>query len=359
MATLQERIEQIENEIRKTPYHKGTEHHLGKLKAKLAKLKDQVLTPRKSGKRTGFSVKKEGDTTCILLGFPSVGKSTLLNQLTSARSKVGAYEFTTLTVIPGVLNFKGAKIQILDLPGIISGAAKGKGRGKQILSAARVADLLLILIDGFKLEQKQIIKKELYQAGVRINELKPKVTIKKKDRGGLRILMPPQFSLASDTVKNIAQEFGLVNAEIFIKEGLSLERLIDAFSPSRVYLPALFIINKIDLVKNLKGFKEKYPDPLLISAKENFGLEKLKEAIWEKLELMRVFLKPKGAEADKNAPLILKKGSTVLEAAAKVSQELALEIKGAKIYGNKVRYQGQTVGTSYSLSDSLILTFLS
>lgn len=150
-----------------------------------------------------------------------------------------------------------------------------------------------------------------------------------------------------------------MNAEIFIKEGLSLERLIDAFSPSRVYLPALFIINKIDLVKNLKGFKEKYPDPLLISAKENFGLEKLKEAIWEKLELMRVFLKPKGAEADKNAPLILKKGSTVLEAAAKVSQELALEIKGAKIYGNKVRYQGQTVGTSYSLSDSLILTFLS
>jgi len=293
MASLKEKIQQIEEEIRKTPYHKGTEHHLGKLKAKLAKLKDQLLEPRKKGKKIGFALKKEGDATVVLLGFPSVGKSTLLNKLTGAVSKVGAYDFTTLTVIPGVLKFRGAKIQILDLPGIISGAAKGKGRGRLILSAARVADLLLVLTDVLKPEQETIIKKELYEAGV--------------------------FYLP---------------------------------------LPILFVVNKIDLIKNPKDLKNKFPQHFLISAKENLGLSELKKAIWKKLDLIRIYLRPKKGEVDFNKPLILRKGATVLKAAEKVSSELAQEIKKAKIYGKKARYQGQMVGPSYLLSDGTILTFL-
>jgi small GTP-binding protein len=355
---LEERIKQIENEIKNTPYHKGTEHHIAKLRAKLAKLRDQALTPKKSGRGSGLSIKKEGNATIVLFGFPSVGKSTLLNKLTGAASKIGAYDFTTMTVIPGILKLNGAIIQILDLPGIISGAARGKGKGKQILSAARMADLLMIITDVSKPQQEKTIKKELYESGVRINEVRPEVTIKKKNKGGLQILLSSQSSLATDVVKNMAQEFGLANAEIIIKEDLSLERLIDAFSVNRVYLPALFIVNKIDLVKNRKSWQEKFPDHLLISAQENIGLEKLKATIWKKLGLIRVFLKPKGGKIDENAPLILKKNSTVIEAAGKISQELASEIKGAKIYGKKARYQGQTVGTAYPLSDGLVITLI-
>jgi len=358
MFNIKERIKQIEDEIRKTPYHKGTEHYIGRLKAKIAKLKDQGLTPKKKGKSIGFALKKEGDATAVLFGFPSVGKSTLINQLTDTSSKVGDYEFTTLTVIPGILKLKGAKIQILDLPGIISGAAKGKGMGKQILSAARTADLILILTDANKTEQENIIKTELYKAGIRINEAKPNITIKKKLRGGLQINFSSQFSLSKETVKGIAQEFNLINAEIIIKEDLSLERLIDSFSPNRVYLPAIFIINKTDLVKNLKDLKKEYPDHFFISAKENIGLSQLKNAIWKKLNLIRVYLKQKNREADFKNPLILKKGTTVFDAAEEVSSELASEIKEAKIFGKKVLYQGQQVGLSYLLSDKLILTFL-
>ena len=78
----------------------------------------------------GFEVSKSGDARVGMIGFPSVGKSTLLTKLTGTFSKVAAYEFTTLTCIPGVLKHKGAKIQLLDLPGIIEGAKDGKGRGK-------------------------------------------------------------------------------------------------------------------------------------------------------------------------------------------------------------------------------------
>jgi len=65
-------------------------------------------------------------------GFPSVGKSSLLTELTGTNSEAAAYEFTTLTCIPGVIHYNDAKIQLLDLPGIIEGAAEGKGRGRQV-----------------------------------------------------------------------------------------------------------------------------------------------------------------------------------------------------------------------------------
>lgn len=67
------------------------------------------------------------DSQLFHAGFPSVGKSTLLTVLTGTTSEVAAYEFTTLTCIPGIIHYNEAKIQLLDLPGIIEGAAEGKG----------------------------------------------------------------------------------------------------------------------------------------------------------------------------------------------------------------------------------------
>lgn len=81
---------------------------------------------------------KSGDARIALVGFPSVGKSTFLSKITKTKSEVAAYAFTTLTAIPGVLEYGGAEIQVLDLPGIIEGASEGKGRGRQVISAAKV-----------------------------------------------------------------------------------------------------------------------------------------------------------------------------------------------------------------------------
>lgn len=61
-----------------------------------------------------------------------VTQSTLLSTLTHTESEAASYEFTTLTCIPGVIEYKGANVQLLDLPGIIEGASQGKGRGRQV-----------------------------------------------------------------------------------------------------------------------------------------------------------------------------------------------------------------------------------
>lgn len=89
----------------------------------------------------------------------SVGKSTLLSKLTGTFSEVAAYEFTTLTCIPGVIRYKGAKIQLLDLPGIIEGAKDGKGRGRQVIAVGRTCNLILIVLDASKpMTHKRIIE---------------------------------------------------------------------------------------------------------------------------------------------------------------------------------------------------------
>ena len=134
---------------------------------------------------------KSGDARIALVGFPSVGKSTFLSKITKTKSEVAAYSFTTLTAIPGVLEYGGAEIQVLDLPGIIEGASEGKGRGRQVISAAKVelyynrtsasslrpsqtSDLILMILDATKkAEQRALLEGELEAVGIRLNREPP------------------------------------------------------------------------------------------------------------------------------------------------------------------------------------------
>lgn len=361
MVTILEQIEKIEEEIRKTPYHKKTEQHIGILRAKLSKLKSKEIeiSSKKSGGRGGYAIKKQGDATVTLVGEPSVGKSTLLNKLTDAKSKIAPYSFTTVSVIPGMMNYKDAHIQILDVPGLIEGSEKGKGHGKEVLSVVRGSDLLIILCDAKDKSSLSLITESLEKSGIRINKYPPNIIIDKKVRGGINIISNIKQSISYDAIGQIAKEFRVVNADITIKGKLTINRLIDAFSTNIVYIPTIYVINKIDLVSDKKRVS-KYKDKeiLYISAKKGIGLNDLRKSIWQKLNLVRVYLVKIGEKASNDNPIIIKTNTTLKKVAQQISTEFAEDKKRAKIWGPGAKFPGQEVSLHTKTKEGMMIRFL-
>jgi small GTP-binding protein len=346
----EEDIKKLEDEIVKTKYNKHTQYHVGMLKAKLAKLREEAESGGKSGTSGKvFSVKKSGDATVLLVGFPSVGKSTLINRITSADSKVGDYDFTTLDVIPGVMEYSSAKIQVLDIPGIVSGASTGRGRGKEILSIIRSADLILIMIEN--MQQLPVIERELYGAGFRLNERPPNVTIRKTDRGGINLSSSARLRhVDAKMIKIVMNERGIHNADVIIREDVTLDRLIDATCGNRVYAKALVVFSKADLLteERKRALPKEY---VKISSTKGEGIDELKKAIWNRLDLMRVYLKRIGKAPDMEKPLIIRKASSVYNVAERIHREFAKNLDHARIWGPSARFEGQKIGIRHVLKD--------
>jgi len=348
----QMKIKRIEKEIRDTPKHKATEHHLGRLRARLSQLKDQEMEAgSKKGGGVGYSVKKQGDATVVLVGSPSVGKSTLLNKLTNAKSKIAPYAFTTVTVIPGMMEYKEAKIQILDVPGLIEGAEAGKGRGREVISVVRNSDLLIILCDVDKTSSFDSITDSLEKAGVRLNKTPPNVSIEKKLKGGIKIVSNLKQDIDNETIKQISKEFRFPNADITIKEKLTMESLIDSFTKSRVYIPAIYAVNKIDL--SSKTNKKIDYETISISAEKDINLEKLKEEIWRKLKFVRVYLIRPDDKPNFNHPIIMKEEATLSDVADKIGEEFSEDKKRAKIWGTGAKFSGQEVSLTKKVAEGM------
>lgn len=356
MLTIEEQIEKIQKEIRETPYHKATEHYIGKLRAKIARLKDNQLerSSKKGGGGGGYAVKKQGDATVVLVGPPSVGKSTLINKLTNAKSKIAPYAFTTVTVIPGMMDYKDAKIQILDVPGLIEGAEEGKGRGREVLSVVRASDLLVLITDTKRVDAIKRITAALERNGIRINKKKPDVDIEKKHQGGILVHSNVKQPFSKETVKEVAQEFGIKNGEITIKEHLTFDQLVDAFSLSRVYIPASFVVNKEDTLHK----KPKNNELLYISAEKGTNLDSLKEEIWKKLGFVRVYLVRKDEEPNNKNPIIMLHGSNLKEVAEKIGTDFVERVREAKIWGTGSKFPEQVVSLSTIVQDGMQVRFL-
>ncbi|HEX7627331.1 MAG TPA: GTP-binding protein [Candidatus Methanoperedens sp.] len=358
---IEEDIRAIEEEISKTKYNKATEGHIGRLKSKVARLRDEVQ--KRASSKTGgegFSVKKSGDASVVLVGFPSVGKSTLLNSLTGTESTVAAYEFTTLDVVPGAMEHKGATIQVLDLPGLVRGAASGRGRGKEVIAVIRNADLAVILLDVFQLVHYDVLLQELYEAGIRVNSKPPDITIKKKARGGVNISSTVDLGLDEDTIKTILGEYRIHNANILIRENITIDQLIDAVLDNRKYLPGIVVINKIDLADEyaLRTCKEKFPDALLISADKKVHIEDLKDRLFEKLGFIRIFMKPQGKAADLEEAMIIRYGATIGDVCDKLHRDFRKRFRYAQIWGTSAKHEGQRAGLDHTMDDNDILTLV-
>ncbi len=362
---IPEKIKAIQDEMAKTQINKATEHHLGLLRAKIAKLKkEQEFTKTKKGsaKTDGFDVRRAGDATVVFIGLPSVGKSTLLNKLTGAKSTIGAYQFTTLTVVPGMMTYKGARIQLLDLPGIIKGASTGKGLGKRILSVARSADLVLLILDVFHPFHEEVLVNELNNIGIKLNQKPPNIVLEKTHTGGIAIAQQVKLTKMSEKLlKDILNVYGFTSARVLIREDITSDQLIDYISENKTYADAITIINKIDLVdkKFLKDLKSKIKsDFIQVSADSNVNIELLKEAIYQKLRFIRIYMRPKGGETDFKEPLIARENSTIEDICNKLHRQMRKDFRYALVWGSSVKYGGQRVGLNHVLQDEDVLTII-
>jgi hypothetical protein len=363
MATIEEQIKEIEEEILNTQKNKATEHHIGKLKAKIAKLKAQQELQKVKGGGTGrrFYIKKSGDATVALVGFPSTGKSSLLNLLTGANSAVAEYHFTTLEVIPGVMEYKSAKIQILDMPGLIKGAARGKGRGREVITAARAADIILLLGDAFNY-RLDILMRELYDAGIRLDQQPPDISISQETKGGIIIRSTVQLTkMTENEIADIIRVYGIVNASVTVREDIDTDSLVDFLAGNRVYIPSVVAINKFDL--RYSGVEEKIKDTigrdfLKVSAVTLEGIEELKETIYETLGFIRVYLKPKGGKADLDEPLVILDGSTVRTVCEHLHRDFVDLFRYSLVWGKSAKFPGQSVGLNHTLVDGDILSII-
>eukprot|EP00696_Hemimastix_kukwesjijk_P017435 gnl/Hemi2/6114_TR2115_c0_g1_i1.p1 gnl/Hemi2/6114_TR2115_c0_g1~~gnl/Hemi2/6114_TR2115_c0_g1_i1.p1 ORF type:complete len:398 (-),score=119.68 gnl/Hemi2/6114_TR2115_c0_g1_i1:108-1208(-) len=356
MSMLQ-KIKDIEDEMNRTQRNKATMGHLGALKARLAKLKRDLLMPKSGGGGgEGFDVSKTGDARVGLIGFPSVGKSTLLTKLTDAESAVAAYEFTTLTCVPGVIYYKGSRIQLLDLPGIIEGAKDGKGRGRQVIAVGRTCSLILIVLDSMKpLVHKKIIERELEGFGIRLNTQPANISFQRRDKGGVAFTHTvPLTHMDEDSVKAILHEYRIPHAQVCFRCDPTADEFIDIIEGNRVYIPCLFVLNKIDQITIEElDLLDQMPHYVPISAHLGWNLDGLLERIWEYLGLIRIYTKPKGLIPDLNEPVVLRTNPipTVEAFCNRLHKGIMNQFKYALVWGSSVKFTPQRVGREHVLND--------
>ncbi|USS40567.1 GTP-binding protein [Thermococcus aggregans] len=362
--TIPEKIRALEKMYATVPKHKGTEKLRLQIKRKLAELRKELEKQQSQRKGGGysFSVKKEGAAQIVLAGLPNVGKSSLLRVLADVDIDVADYPFTTVEPIPGMMKHKDVQIQIVEVPGLIEGAALGKGMGTQLLSVIRNADAIAIVVDLSQdpIKQMEIILREFERAGIKINKRKPRVEIKRMSMGG--IVINGQHLIQGDIseVMKMLREEGIHSAEITVKEPVTLEDFSDALDESLVWRKAIIIANKGDA----PGSKENY-DRLVkaygdrfkivpVSAKKKANIEALKEALYDLADIIRVFTKSPGEEPA-YPPIALKKGSTVLDVAERIHKDFAKNFKYARVWGKSAKFPGQRVGPDHVLEDGDIV----
>ncbi len=359
--TLERKIEELKEEYSKTKDNKKTNYHVGMIRMKIAEAKRDLVIASKKIKGEGFFVKKTGDATIALVGFPSAGKSSLINTIANTRSKTAQYAFTTTQIIPGTMIYKDAHIQVFDMPGLIEDAHLGKGGGRMVISASKSADLIVFVIDINQIHQFEKLMKELNALEININKKKPYIQINEQDTGGIKIEVN-KSGLPEEDLKEILNGLGTHNAIVSVWGRVTDDEFISIISGRAIYMRAIVALNKIDTLKDYQKVadelsKKQNIEVIPISATNGINIDLLKERIYENLGIISVYLKPKMGE-ERLMPMILGKGADIEDAAKKFHTTIVDELKCAVISGPSAKFPNQKVGKEHALASGDVITFI-
>ncbi len=358
--TLEKKIKELNEEYSHTKDNKKTNYHVGLIRMKIAQAKRDLVVASKKIKGEGFFVKKTGDATIALVGFPSAGKSSLINAIANTRNKTALYAFTTTQIIPGTMIYKDAHIQVFDMPGLIEDAHLGKGGGRMVISAAKSADLIVFVIDINQIQQFEKLMKELNALEININKKKPYIQISEQMTGGIRIEVN-KSGLPEEDIKEILIGLGTHNAIVSIWGKVSDDEFISIISGRAIYMRAIVALNKMDTnpdnEKIAKELSKKFNIEVVpISATNGTNIDLIKERIYENLGIITVYLKPRTGE--ERRAMILGKGATVGDAGKKFHTEIVDELKCAVISGPSAHFANEKVGIEHSLKGGDVITFI-
>lgn len=243
--------------------------------------------------------------------------------------------------------------------GIIEGAKDGKGRGRQVISTARTCNVILIVLDALKpMTHKKKIEYELEGFGIRLNRQPPNIVFKKKDRGGVNITTNvPLTHLTDELIKGILREYRVSNADVIFRCDATPDELIDIIEGNRVYMPCIFVLNKIDQITIEElDLIDRIPHTVPISAHHEWNMDGLLEKIWDYLNLIRLYTKPKGQLADFADPVVIRRDkSSVEQFCNRIHKGILSQFKYAMVWGTSVKHQPQKVGRDHILEDEDIV----
>lgn len=304
--SVEEKIATLEEYISLIPKHKGTDHLRADLRRKLSKLKSSAQTRKTSAKQISlYHIDKEGIGQVVLVGQPNAGKSALVAALTNATPEVAEYPFTTWTPTPGMMEVNHVQIQLIDTPPLTEEFVD-----PEMLNLIRRADLVLIVVD-----------------------------------------------LQAFPTQELEDTLALLERNRILPDHLA-NQPYEGRRPA--FVPMIVLANKCDdercdedfevLCELLEGELPIFP----VSASTGHNMEQMKQAVFEQLDVIRVFAKPPGKEPDFTAPFVLRRGGTVGEFAAKVHQDFVKSLKSARVWGSAT-HDGQMVGRDHVLHDQDIV----
>lgn len=304
-GSLDEELKWLQVMLREIPKHKSSEKLQSELKQKISRAKKEQEAEKKKGGKKGpsFRVIRQGAGTCVVLGGPNVGKSHLIKSLTNAEPEVAPYPFTTRQPQPAMMPWQDVMVQLVDTPPITADFFESYMHG-----LIRGADLALLLVD-----------------------------------------------LGSDDgVEQCQEALDTLGAT---KTRLAAESSLDEKDLGISYTKTFLVPNKIDdpaAGERWELFQELCPLELpvyKISAATGEGLEALRRAVYETLDVVRVYSKMPGAkEPDREKPFTIRRGETVLDMAAQVHQDFVANFKFARVWGANV-HDGTQVKGDYEPAD--------
>jgi hypothetical protein len=318
-------------EMRSTaPRHKGGDNLRAEVNRKIAALKSKLerakMTSSKKGSAPTMYVKKDGVGQVVIVGLPNTGKSWLLNKLVGKEiAEVTDYGFATYKPEPGMMPYEGALIQMVELPALIEGSAKGKSNGREIISLIRNADAIIIV---GKRDDQKIIASELEESKIYLNKTRPPIKVKVSSFRGIQVSGKEYLKFPKDQLIGYLKSSSYANSNVIVSGPIkSLGEVSEALDTSIVYKKTLFL-NTTNVTDH--------------------SLIDLRDQIFLLIGKILVYTKKPGKEVELKEPMSLPKGSTLFDLATHLHKDFAKKLKNAKVWGS-TKFPGQRVGPEYEL----------